>query len=84
MKLVVQEAEPLLFEAGDVLEAEIVPSSGTGRAVLIIDRKKNSAQWITPSLAIKEGLAVTEASERELGMLRAAGYRLPVDQAAKK
>ena len=78
MKLVVQEGEPTLFEVGDVLEAEIVPSAGTGRAILIVERKTAGVQWLSPRQATGESLGVQEGSERELGMLRAAGYRLPV------
>jgi hypothetical protein len=77
MKLVVQESEPVLFGTGEVLDAEIIPSAGTGRAILVVDRRKSSHQWVSPSQAAKEGLAVQEATSQELGALRGAGYRLP-------
>ena len=78
MKIVVQESEPSLFGAGETMAAEIIPSAECGRAVLVVDRGKSSAQWVSPAEASKEGLAVIEATERELGLLRGAGYALPV------
>lgn len=78
MKVTVQEAEPLLFGAGETMAAEIIPSAECGRAVLVVNRGKSSAQWVSPGEAAKEGLAVLEATERELGLLRGAGYALPV------
>ncbi|MBM4018875.1 MAG: hypothetical protein FJ288_11185 [Planctomycetes bacterium] len=79
MVLTVQEPEPTLFGPGETLEAQMIASAGTARAVLVIGgRKGPGVQWITPADARREGLAVVEATERELGMLRGAGYALPV------
>lgn len=78
MRIIVQEAEPSLFGAGQTMDAEIIPSAECGRAVLVVERGKASAQWVSPAEAVKEGLAVIDATERELGLLRGAGYALPV------
>ena len=70
---------PSLFGSGETLEAQMVPSAGTGRAVLVIGgRKGTGGQWISPAEARREGLGVVDATDRELGMLRGAGYALPI------
>jgi hypothetical protein len=78
MKLIVMDPAAALFGPGDVLEAEMIPSAATGRAILVIDRHGNDASYLTPSEAVREGLGIQDATDRELAMLRAAGYPLPV------
>ena len=80
MKLKCVTDEGTLFAVGEVFEAEIIPSAGTGRAVLVAQRgTRGLAQWISPGQAKKEGLGILEASPAELGMLRGSGYRLAVE-----
>lgn len=80
MKLVARKKQPLLFGEGEILNAEIVPAAGTGKAVLIAEGGKTGRHWLSPAEAYDECLAIVAAKPEERGMLIGAGYRLPVDR----
>ena len=81
MKLVARGEQPLLFGEGEVLDAEIVPAGGSGKAVLVVQGGKSGRYWLTPAEAEAECLAIQSAKPEERGMLIGAGYRLPMDKA---
>ena len=83
MKLVAHKKQPLLFGEGEVLDAEIVPAAGSGKAVLICEGGRTGRHWLSPAEAYDECLAIQQAKPEERGMLIGAGYRLPMDRGAE-
>jgi len=78
MKLVVCDPATVLFATGEVMPADIVPSAGTGRALVVVHPGTAHARYVTAAEAVREGLGIQDATDRELAMLTASGYRLPV------
>jgi hypothetical protein len=84
MKLVTRKKQPLLFGEGEVLNAEIVPAAGSGKAVLVVEGGKTGRHWLSPADAEDECLAIQAVTPEEHGMLIGAGYRLPIDHLKPK
>ena len=84
MKLVARRAQPLLFGEGEVMDAEIVPAAGMGKAVLIVEGGATGRHWLSPAEAEDECLAIVAAKAEERGMLIGSGYRMPPDSQAAK